>query len=230
MVTMMEQMTAHEQTLADLNRKIDYLTEQVAFLTEEARRERRRRQEWDELKNDLTPVAGDVYRVAVRELAEIDGYFSSEDVLRLVKRLLRNTRNMEQMLDQMESFSALWQDVSPLTQQAFLTLMTRLEEAEQKGYFAFMRGGMDIADRVVTAFDEEDLQQLGDNIVLILQTVKEMTQPEVMTMMRNTAESLRHDEPAADVSMLSILRQLNDPAVKRGLSKTLNVLSTVSET
>lgn len=225
----MEQTAVSEQSLEALNRKIDDLSDQVAFLTEQARIEQQRRLERDELRSDLMPLAGDVYRLAVRELAEVDGYFSSEDVLRLMKRLLRNTRNLEQMLDQMESFAALWQDVSPLTQDAFLTLMTRLEEAEQKGYFTFLRGGLDIADRVVSSYSEEDVQQLGDNIVLILDTIKEMTQPEIMLLLRSTAEKLREEEPVGDVSMLSILRQLNDPAVKRGLSKTLTVLSNVSD-
>ena len=226
----MEEMVVNDQALEALNRKIDALTEQVAFLTEAAQQDQQRRQEWDELKNDLTPVAGDVYRVAVRELAEVDGYFSSEDVLRLMKRLVRNTRNMEQMLDQLESFAALWQDAGPLTQDAFLSLMNRLEEAEHKGYFTFMRGGMEIADRVVSSYSEEDVAQLGDNIVLILDTVKDLTQPEVMMLMRSTAETLSEVDPPEDVSMLQILRQLNDPAVKRGLSKTLTVLGNVSET
>ena len=226
----MEEMVVNYQSLEALNRKIDALTEQVAFLTEAAQQDQKRRQEWDELKNDLTPVAGDVYRVAVRELAEVDGYFSSEDVLRLMKRLVRNTRNMEQMLDQLESFAALWQDAGSLTQDAFLSLMNRLEEAEQKGYFTFMRGGMEIADRVVSSYSEEDVAQLGDNIVLILDTVKDLTQPEIMMLMRSTVETLSEDDPPEDVSMLQILRQLNDPSVKRGLSKTLTVLGNVSET
>ncbi|MFN2123165.1 MAG: DUF1641 domain-containing protein [Candidatus Promineifilaceae bacterium] len=225
----MDDTATNGQSIDELNRKIDVLTEQVAFLTEEARREQRRRQEWDELKNDLTPVASDVYRVAVRELTEVDGYFSSEDVFRLVKRLVRNTRNLEQMLDQMESFAALWQDASPLTRDAFVTLLSRLEEAEQKGYFMFLRGGLDIADRVVSSYSEEDVQQLGENIVLILDTVKEMTQPEIMTLMRSTAATFRDEEPPENVSLFTIIRQLNDPAVKRGLSKTLTVLGSVSE-
>ncbi|MFN2106400.1 MAG: DUF1641 domain-containing protein [Candidatus Promineifilaceae bacterium] len=225
----MDDTATNGQSIDELNRKIDVLTEQVAFLTEEARREQRRRQEWDELKNDLTPVASDVYRVAVRELTEVDGYFSSEDVFRLVKRLVRNTRNLEQMLDQMESFAALWQDASPLTRDAFVTLLSRLEEAEQKGYFMFLRGGLDIADRVVSSYSEEDVQQLGENIVLILDTVKQMTQPEIMTLMRSTAATFRDEEPPENVSLFTIIRQLNDPAVKRGLSKTLTVLGSVSE-
>ena len=225
----MEQVPVKESSVLELNQKIDILTEQVAFLTEEARQQQRRRRDWEELQSDLTPIANDVFRLTVNELEEIESYAQLEDVLRLLKRLLRNTRNLEQMLDQMESMVAIWQDISPLTQDAFLSLMMRLDEAERKGYFAFMRGGMGVVEKVVTSFTEEDINQLGDNIVLILQTVKEMTQPEIMLMKRETASVMREETPQEDVSMMSILRQLNDPAVKRGLSKTLTVLRTVSE-
>ena len=83
-------------------------------------------------------------------------------------------------------------------------------------------------DKVVTSFTEEDVQQLGDNVVLILNTVKEMTQPEIMTMLSNTAHSIQDEEPV-NTSMISILRQLNDPAVRKGLAKTLNVLKSVGD-
>ncbi len=219
----------NEQAIMELNQKVDMLTEQVAFLAEEARQQQRRRQEWDELKNDLTPVAGEVYRLMVQQLDEVDQYVQLEDGLRLLKRLMRNTRNLEQMLDQLESLNALWQDINPLTQEAFLTLMSQLDEMERKGYFAFLRGGMTITDEIVSSFTEEDVRQLGDNIVLILQTVKEMTQPEIMTMLRRTAVTLQQEEAVENISLIGILRQLNDPAVKRGLSKTLSVLRTVSE-
>ncbi|NKQ34359.1 MAG: DUF1641 domain-containing protein [Chloroflexi bacterium] len=219
-----------EEQLLELNQKIDTLTEQVTFLAEEARIQRVRRQEFDELKNDLTPVMMEMYQLSVRELDEIDGYVELEDMLRLMKRLMRNTRNLERMLDQMESLMEMGQDISPLTQQAFLALMQRLDEMERKGYFTFMREGMAIMDRVVAEYSEEDVRQLGDNIVLILNTVKEMTQPEIMTMLQDTAVAIRDDEYAdKDVSMFSILRQLNDPEVKRGLAKTLNVLKTVAD-
>ncbi|MCA9941299.1 MAG: DUF1641 domain-containing protein [Anaerolineales bacterium] len=218
-----------DATVLELNQKIDALTAQVAFLTEEARQQQRRRQEWDELKNDLTPVFTDVYQLSVRQMDEVESYVQLEDMLRLLKRLMRNTRNLERMLDQFESFAALWEDVNPLTQQAFLTAMNRLETLENAGYFTFMREGMDVVDKVVTSFTADDVRQLGDNVVLILRTVKEMTQPEIMNMVRNTATAIREEEPQESVSMFSILRQLNDPAVKRGLAKTLTVLRTVSE-
>ncbi len=218
-----------EQQLVALNEKIDRLTEQVAYLADEAYEQRRRRQEWGDLKNDLTPVMGEVYRLSVEQLDEVEQYVQLEDGLRLLKRLLRNTRNLEQLLDQMESLADFGYDVNPLSQEVFLTLMSRLNEMEQKGYFTFLRGGMEIFDEIVTSFTAEDVKQLGENVVLILQTVKEMTQPEIMQVMRNTAVVMREDEPLEDVSMFAILRQLNDPAVKRGLAKTLTVLKTVSD-
>jgi uncharacterized protein YjgD (DUF1641 family) len=223
----MEQTAVTDYAMTDLNRKIDQLTAQVAFLTEEAQAQQRRRQEWQELQNDLAPIASDVFRISVNELEEVESYVQLEDILRLFKRLLRNTHNLEQMLDQLESTMAMFQEISPLTQDAFLTLMNRLDEAERKGYFAFMRAGMGVMENIVTSFSEEDVRQLGDNIVLILQTVKEMTQPEIMSMVRDSVEVLREEEPPQDVSLFTIVRQLNDPEVKRGLSKTLSVLRTV---
>ena len=223
----MEQTAVMDQSIFELNRKIDLLTSQVAYLTEEAQQQQRRRQEWQELQDDLTPIASDVFRISVNELEEVENYVQLEDILRLFKRLLRNTHNLEQMLDQLESTMAIFQEISPLTQDAFLSLMTRLDEAERKGYFAFLRGGMGVMDNVVTSFSEEDVRQLGENVVLILQTVKEMTQPEIMSMVRDSVEVLREVEPPEDPSLFSIIRQLNDPEVKRGLSKTLSVLRTV---
>ena len=218
-----------EQVLVELNQKVDALSAQVAFLAEEARVQQERRQEWDELKNDLSPVASEAYRLSVQQLDEIEGYVQLEDIIRVTKRLMRNTRNLEQMLDQLEGFADLSRELSPLSQDMFLMLMTRLDEMERKGYFSFFQGGMEIMDQVVSNFTEEDVRQLGDNVVLILQTVKEMTQPEIMQLMSSTASVMREEDIPEDVSMLYLMRQMRDPAVKRGLAKKLNVLRTVSE-
>ncbi len=224
----MEQTLTTEATLAELNQKIDRLATQVEFLTEEAHRQKRRQQEWDELKDDLIPIGNDIFRISVEQLEEIQHHVQFEDVTCLVKRLLRNTRNLGETLDQLESMMELWRDLSPLSQDAFLALMNRLDEMERKGYFVFLRGGMDIADKIVTSFSEEDVGQLGENIVLILQTVKEMTQPEIMGMLRNTALIVKDEEPV-DTSLMSLIRQMNDPAVRKGLAKTLQVLKSVAE-
>ncbi len=218
-----------DQAMVELNQKIDALTVQVAYLTEETRLQRQRRLDWDELKSDVTPIATDVFRLTVEQLNEIESYVQLEDVLRIFKRLARNTRNLEQMLDQLESLSELSRNLGPLSQEAFTTVMKALDQMERKGYFKFLQGGANIAEQIVTSFTEDDVRQLGDNVVLILTTVKEMTQPDIMRLVQNTASVIREEEQDDNISMLSILRQLNDPAVRRGLSKTLTVLKAVSD-
>ena len=220
--------TATETTVAELTDKIDRLTAQVEFLTEEALAAKARRREWDELKADVTPLFGEMHSYAARELAEVEPYVSMEQVAHLVKRLMRNTGTIEGMLDQLESFSELVEDVSPLTGDAFVRLMELLDGLERRGYFDFAKSGLGVIDNVVTSFTPEDADALGENVVLIIQAIREMTQPELMLMLRNTASTVREQEVPEDISLFGLLKQMRDPAVKRGLARALSALRTVS--
>jgi uncharacterized protein YjgD (DUF1641 family) len=220
--------TATETTVAELTDKIDRLTAQVEFLTEEALAAKARRREWDELKADVTPLFGEMYSYAARELAEVEPYVSIEQVAHLVKRLVRNTGTIEGMLDQLESLSELVEDISPLTGDAFVRLMELMDGLERRGYFDFAKSGLGVIDNIVTSFTPEDADALGENVVLIIQAIREMTQPELMLMLRNTASSVREQEVPEDISLFGLLKQMRDPAVKRGLARALSALRTVS--
>lgn len=218
------------QLLLELNRKLDALTGQVQELTAHVEAQRRRQQEWDDLKADLTPVALDMYQVAVEQLSEIEPYVQLEDLLFLIKRLARNTHNIEQLLDQVESVSDLVQDAGPIVNDAFLTVVQQMDAMERKGYFRLLKEGQYVLDNVVDAFGPDDVRQLGDNVVTILTTVKEMTQPEVMTMAQNLAGSMRKTETHQEeipTSLWSIFKQLRDPQTRRGMAMTLEMLKAV---
>lgn len=214
-----------EQTLLELNEKLDRLTDQVAYLTEQAQRTERERAARAELMRDLTPIVNDAYRLTVEQLEEVEQYVSLDDLLRLIKRLARNGRNMEKILDQLESVMDLAETVVPLGDAAFGRAVNELTTLERKGYFTFAKGGWQILDNIVTSFGEEDVRQLGSNVVLILQTIKEMTQPEVMHFARNMVSAIESEGPAAvSISYRSLLGQMRDPNVRRGLALTLRVL------
>ena len=214
-----------EQTLLELNEKLDRLTDQVAYLTEQAQRTERERAARAELMRDLTPIVNDAYRLTVEQLEEVEQYVSLDDLLRLIKRLARNGRNMENILDQLESVMDLAETVVPLGDAAFGRAVNELTTLERKGYFTFAKGGWQILDNIVTSFGEEDVRQLGSNVVLILQTIKEMTQPEVMHFARNMVSAIESEGPAAvSISYRSLLGQMRDPNVRRGLALTLRVL------
>jgi uncharacterized protein YjgD (DUF1641 family) len=101
---------------------------------------------------------------------------------------------------------------------------------DERGYLTFARSGGRIVDRIVTSFDEHDLDALGDNVVLMLETLRDLTRPEILRLLRQTADSVGHLEPAPGgepPSVLALLRQLRDPDVRRGLARMLELLRSV---
>lgn len=217
-----------DQSMLELNHKIDELSGQVAFLTEQARIEKQQRANRAELMRDLTPIANEAFRISVEQLEEIQEYIELSDLLRLLKRVMRNGRNFEKMLDQLESLMDLVDTVGPLANEAFGKAVDSLTEMERKGYFTFAQGGIQIMDNVVTSFTEEDVNRLGENVALILNTVKDMTQPEIMNFVRNTllVAEKEIDKPV-DISYSGLMRQMRDPEVRRGLALTMRVLHVV---
>lgn len=215
-------------SLAELNGKIDLLTTQIQFLTEQAQAAQRQSQERAELMHDVMPIVNDAFRLSVEQLEEVQEYVDLAELLRFLKRLLRNGPAFERLLDALESGMDLVQTVGPLTDHAFEKAVDVMQAAEHKGYFAFARGGMQIADNVVTAFSEDDVRRLGENVVLILRTVKDMTQPEIMGLVRSiVAQSEVEVTKPVKTSLPALLGQMRDQNVRRGLALTMRMLSVV---
>jgi uncharacterized protein YjgD (DUF1641 family) len=211
--------------------RLDQLSVQVDAVLEELRRQREDRERWEELGHDLAPVARDALATVSAELDELGADVTVDDLARLGRTLARNVRTLESLLAQLQGLADLGAEATHLAGPAMESLTARLQELEDKGYFAFARGGLDIADHVVTSFTEEDVRALGDNIVLILQTVRQMTQPEIMTMLRRTMATVQEGEehPVPPPSTLALLRGMRDPQTRRGLARLLSILHTLGE-
>lgn len=213
-----------DKDLTLLHEKIDYLTEQ--FEAQQAQR-----QAFEELKQDLIPVANHMIKLTINELEEIGTDFELEDLLFLLKHFLRNTHLWMNLLDRLEAAMDIADEASLLGKQVFANTVDTLDQLEQDGYFAFARGGYYILDRIVNEFSEEDLRVLGDNIVNILNIVRNVTQPEILTLANNALESLQVDtyENGKPPSTFALVRQLSDPKVRIGLSKMLKLVSSLAE-
>ena len=112
-------------------------------------------------------------------------HFDTADLLHLLKKLLRNTRNLSNMIDQVESASDFLKDATPLGKQVVNQRMETLQELDRKGYFDFFRESMKILDTVVTTFSVEDVRLFRENVVSILLTLKNLTQPEMLSTVDN---------------------------------------------
>jgi uncharacterized protein YjgD (DUF1641 family) len=227
--------------LTEISRKLDLLTQsmmvlgqQVNYLQEQAENSRRRQQALDDLLADLTPVVKEMYSAAEEQLEEMQQFVQLEDLQLLVKRVARNTRNINEVLDYLESGLDFVHDAAPLTKEMMTEATTVLSEMERKGYFGFVRQGGYVLDQVVTSFGEEDVKQLGDNVVLILNTVKSLTQPEMLNLVNGLTAGFHAAEAEADAgtldtSLFGLVRQMRDPEVRRGMAVTLAALKKVSQ-
>ena len=219
----------------ELEAKIDALTEQVAFLAEEARQARARREMWSELQADAMPIAGDVLQVLERELEELSADVTLSDIGDLARRFARVAPLLDKALGYMEAFAELFSDMMPLTEHAMDVATDRLVTLDQKGYFSFAKAGAHVVDRIVTGFSEDDVEALGDNVVLILETVKEMTQPEIMAVLYRMIEAVQRQqaqlaaEPEEPPSLFALVRRMRDPEIRKGLARALNTLGAVSD-
>lgn len=218
-----------ETDIAVLNEKIDQLTAQVNVLTGYLEAQNRRHQELEELKQDMLPIANHMIKLSIDELAEIGNEFELEDLLFLGKRVLRDTHLFIQLLDRMEGAMGMADEVSLLGRQVFNTTVETLDEMERKGYFAFARGAYYIAERVVSEFGEEDVIALGDNIVTILTTVRNMTQPEVLAFANNAIGAIQDEPISENMSTWALLRELSDPKVRKGMARMLNMVKVIAD-
>lgn len=206
----------------------DKLLSKMDYLTEQFEEQRRRQEELKELQNDLIPIMNHMFKLSIDELAEIGNDFELEDLFFLVKRLLRDTHLLVNMLDQLESIAALSEDVEKLIHPIFNNTVQSLDELERKGYFAFARGLGYITERITDEFDENDVRELGDNIVTILNTVRNMTQPQIMNMANNMVEHI--EAPVQEnVSIWQLFREFRDPQVRKGLARMLTVVRTFAD-
>lgn len=209
-----------------IDAKLEAIDQKLSVLTEQMAIQARRQREMQELKDDLNRIATDMFQSTVVELDEVSASFDIADLLYLLKRLLRNVKNMSKMLEQVESLNDLSRDLVPIGNQAYLNVLAKLDELDRKGYFEFFAESLKIIDNVVTSFTPEDVRLLSENIVQILNTVKNLTQPDVLVALNNAVsvyKSLEIDIQK-EVSYWDLWRESRKPEMRRGVAFAIQFL------
>lgn len=212
-----------------VDERIDALTAQVERMAAELERQRFERERWTELSADLAPLARSALERASAELEFKEVELSGPELVGLLEALVRSLPTLRRSLDQLEGLAELAGELSELSGPAFERLTGAFAELDERGYLTFAKGGIDVVDRVVTEFDQDDIDALGDNIVLILNTVKDMTQPEVMQMLRRTFTTVQSDEQESvePPGLLALLREMRTAEARRGLARLVRMLRSI---
>ena len=211
------------QQIAELNQKVDTILEYV-------NQQRLKSESIDDLVADASIIGKDVYDSTVKVLDEHEVVLDPDQLRELGIRMAQNVGNFNNMLISLGSAMDLLKDLEPIANEVIIDATKKLNEFEQKGYFEFLKEFGQIIDNVVTHFGAEDARMLGDNVVTILDTVKNLTQPDMLKSIDNAVKVFANMEMenVPEYSIFRVIREINKPEMKKAWGFLFTFLKNMS--
>ena len=186
-----------QEQISELNRKMDLVLESVE-------QQKRNREEFDDLVEDLSIVARDAFKntVVMLDKSQID--VDNSDIPMLLIKILQNVGTFHEMLEMLESARDFMKDISPVLHQVGLDAVNKMNELDQKGYFDEIAG-----------------------------IIRNLTQPGLLTSLNRTTKaiaSIRMDDKLDNKSLFGIVKQLKAPDVRKSLSFALRLVEAAGRT
>lgn len=204
--------------------RLERMEENIAFLTEKAKAA-------DELKNDLTPIMHDGFKVLMQEFGSIEHGFQLEDLTAFIKKAMVSINNMTYMLDKLEDAIDLWKTIEPLMHSSVPQLIEYLDKLEQKGVFETYRAMIEIRAKVAQTYGVENIRNMGDSFVFLVGMLEKLGDPKVRMMIEGAANAfaeldLTQVKPTGPLGMVGGMASKD---AKRGLGVMLEMTKTLGK-
>lgn len=118
----------------------------------------------------------------------------------------------------------LYDELAPVLRVVMGSAIGRLDALERDGTLAFVRELGGVGQKVLANFSAADVRQLGDAVVTILETVRTLTQPDVMRVAADAGEAIQHADTAKPMGLFGMMRATKDDDVQRGMAVMMEVL------
>ena len=213
-----------QQQINEINQKLDLL---LGYMNEQ----RLKSETIEDLVSDVSIISKDAFTSVVYELDKQGMELNVDDIKTLVYKLVRNVNNFSQVMDMFESITDLLKDVGPMINEVGIDFTNKLNEFEHKGYFEFFKELTRIMDNIIVSYSPEDVRALADNIVTILDTVKNLTQPDMLQAINNAVNIFKNLDTnnIKEYSLWKAFREMNTPEMKRGLGFIMTFLKNLSK-
>jgi len=214
----------------NLQLQIDALNAKLDLILEEVVAQRQVRESAQDLMSDMSIIGKDAFSYTVEELDKAGVEFDSEAFKVMLIKLVGNLSKVNELLDTFESVHDLIKDTSPIVHQIGLDAINKMAEFEQKGYLEFVRQLGKVGENIMTNFSAKDVSDLADNIVPILDTVKRVTQPDMLVAVNNAIAvygSLDVDN-IEEYSLWKAYRELRTSEMRKGLGFMINFLKNLA--
>lgn len=214
----------------NVQNQIDEINQKLDLVLEYVNSQRLKGEMVEDLVQDLSIVGKDAFQATVNELDKQGVEVDPDETRLLLVKLIKNTNNFSQVLNTFESILDLLKDLGPISREIIIDSIYKLHELEQKGYFEFFTTLTKVLDNVVSHYSVHDVQQLADNVVTILDTVKNLTQPDMLQAMNNAVNIFKDLDPSdvPEYSLWKAMRELNSPEMRKGLGFIITFLKGLS--
>ena len=204
--------------------QLDHLGQEIAILTDSARSLR-------ELRDDLSPRVNETVKVLIQELAEIEADVQFDDLVSLLKNLMRNVKNLTWSVDQLKNLIDFLRTVEPLLNSAVPQAIFFLDQLERQGVFQVLAHMLGVLEKIAETYTPEDIEQIGNGLVPLVGVVKKLTAPEALNLLDKAAEvPARVDlSQAKAVGPFGMLFALGNSEVKQGMGVVLELTKALSQ-
>jgi uncharacterized protein YjgD (DUF1641 family) len=172
-----------------------------------------------ELRDDLIPLQNKGVQLLIEELQEVEAGFQLEDLLLLIKQMMRSTRSFNFLLRQLNSMVDFVQDMEPLLRSAVPQMIEHLDDLERKGVFRIIKSMMDVRAKIASAYTPEDIEQIGDGLVSLLALTKKLSEPKTIDFLDRLASVPEHADfqNARKIGPFGLASAAFNSDVKQGL-------------
>lgn len=141
-----------------------------------------------ELKADLTPLGNRAMSIVINELLEVEAGFDLDDLIDLLKQMMRSTKNITYVMKQLDNVLEFVKDMEPLMRSAVPQLINHLDDLEKQGVFRMLKATLDIRAKMASAYDPDDVDQIGDGMVVLLGLAKKLSDPKAADFINRVLE------------------------------------------
>lgn len=198
--------------------RLDRIEKQLAPLSATARTV-------SELREDLAPRVNEAVHAMITQLADVEADFQLEDLIFLVKKLMRNTRNLNFSLDQLKNLIDFAMTAEPLMKVTVPQVIFYLDELERKGVFRLLNVGVDVVSQIGSKYTVEQLQEMGDGVVRLVDILQKLTTPEALDLLDKAADLPGNVDVkgAKSAGIFRLMFALGDPEFKQGMGILLEL-------
>jgi uncharacterized protein YjgD (DUF1641 family) len=215
----------------DLQKQIDDINVKLDAILEIANEQKLRSGRMDDLVADVNIITKDAFRTTVEELENQGVELNWDDLKFLAFKFLKNIDKFTWVMDTFESVYDLMQDMGPVVREVIIDTIREMAEMEKKGYFEFFTELTRAMDTVVEHYSGEDVKLLADNIVTIMDTFKNLTQPEMLLAMNNALNVFQklEVENIPEYSIWKAMNEMRSPEMKKGIGFMISFLKNLSK-